>query len=84
MPDDGFTQVVTFNNSYWTLPSNPDGDRYVTFYSAFIATFYRPTIINYVNNRHENVVENIYAFNLAYVAPTTYIYMAGNTKVEIK
>ena len=84
MPDDGFTQVVTFNNSYWTLPSNPDKDRYVTFYSAFIATFYRPTIINYVNNRHENVVENIYAFNLAYVAPTTYIYMAGNTKVEIK
>ena len=83
MPNDNSTQIVTFSNGYWTLPYNPGKDRYVTMYWEYISSFYRPTIINYINNFHENVVQNVWAFNLAYVAPTTSIYMAGNTYTNI-
>ena len=79
MPNDDSTQIFSFSNGYWTLPSNPSGDRYIWIYAEYIASLYRPTTINYVNNYHENVVGTLWAFNLAFVAPTTNIYMAGNS-----
>ena len=78
MPDDDSPQIVTFDNNYWSLPTNPQGDRYIWFYAEYIASLPRPTIINYINNIHEDIVGTLWALNLPFVAPTTDIYMAGN------
>ena len=83
MPNDNNQQIVTLNNTYWSQPTNPQGDRYIWFYAEYIASFYRPTIINYVNNIHENIVGTLWALNLAFVAPATYVYMAGNKFTNI-
>ena len=83
IPMDGQTRVTIFNNSYMTLPSNPDGIMYNQFYSEHIEGVDRTEIIYFSNNYVENILDNIYAVLDTYLQPNTQLFIENNYFVNV-
>ena len=80
---DGQTRIAIFNNSYMTLPSNPDGIMYNQFYSEHIEGVDRTEVIYFSNNYVENILDNIYAVLDTYLQPNTQLFIENNYFVNV-
>ena len=82
-PMDGATRIVEIKNLYMSLTSNVDKDRFIQYYSEYVAGSDRTEIIIYENNYHENIVDSIYAMFDVYLQPNVQIFFNNNTFVGV-
>lgn len=61
------------------MPSNPNSNRFITFFTAIDSAYIRPIIVNYDSNIHENILNNVYAVNFVFANDNTDIIVNWNT-----
>ena len=76
-------KLLEITNSYFSLTYNPTQDRFVTSYSTFILDHIRKMIINYDSNTHENILDNVYALNLANANALTETWIRNNVFTNV-
>ena len=75
LPNDGYLQTITIQNNLFSLPSNPNNDRFVETFIDVTSAYPRAIIASFNKNIIENIVSNVY--------PIFYLFFTENTKIFI-
>ena len=82
-PDDNIIQKITAENTTWTMPRNPYGDRFTCFVCDLEPDYYRKVVVTYSNNIHKDIFKSIYSPFFTLTTPLTSIIMQNNVFINV-
>ena len=82
-PDDSVVQSVEISNNYFTLSENPYENYFSTIFYIFKTDTIRQIMIVSDNNTYQNISNNLYALNMAYVTINTELQISNNVYLNV-